>query len=90
VTFDHATEQAPTLAVGALPPASYTPLYGPDDSEPFPLNVAAELRLSRAYLEQAAAANIHDGDAMIRAAVGLHYRLSTLVAALDAERGEQP
>lgn len=81
-------EQAPTLTVGALPPASYTPLYGPDDGEPFPLTVAAELRLSRNYLEEAAAANIHDRDAMIKAAVGLEYRLRALVAALDAERGE--
>jgi hypothetical protein len=88
VTADKA-EQAPALAVGALPPASYTPLYGPDDCEPFPLTVAAELRLSREYLEQAAAANIHDRDAMIKTAVGLEYRLRALVAALDAKRGER-
>jgi hypothetical protein len=67
---------------------SYTPLYGPDDSEPFPLKVATELRLSREYLEQAASANIHDRDAMIKTAAGLDYRLRALVAALDAERGE--
>ncbi|MGW3114441.1 hypothetical protein [Streptomyces sp. NPDC001091] len=33
-------------------------------------------------------ANIHDRDAMIRAAYGLHYVLLDLLAALDAERGE--
>lgn len=82
-------EQAPALVVGAPPPASYTPLYGPDDGEPFPLSVVVELRLSRNYLEQAAAANIHDRDAMIKTAVGLDYRLRALVAALDAERGGQ-
>jgi hypothetical protein len=54
---------------------------------PGPLDV--EVRLAREYLDCAADANIHDRDAMLRAASGLEYRLRSLLAALDAERGEQ-
>ncbi|MGW0632430.1 hypothetical protein [Streptomyces sp. NPDC002758] len=68
--------------------ASYTPLHGPDKEPPIPAPVDLELQLARECLDKVADANIHDDEAMIRAAAGLNYRLRALVAALDAERGE--
>ncbi|MFM9790135.1 hypothetical protein [Streptomyces turgidiscabies] len=50
---------------------------------PGPLSV--EMRLASEYLDRAADANIHDRDAMLRAATGLEYRLRALLAALGAE-----
>lgn len=44
---------------------------------------------ARKVLAEKRQANIHDRDAMIRAAYGLHYVLHDLLAALDAERGER-
>ncbi|MGC2997439.1 hypothetical protein ACPF8X_03280 [Streptomyces sp. G35A] len=67
---------------------SYTPLRDLDDTEVVPGSVAAELGVTHALLAEAAAANIHDHSAMIRAAVGLEHRLRSLVAAIEAERGE--
>ncbi|MDQ0831924.1 hypothetical protein QF032_003768 [Streptomyces achromogenes] len=84
-------EQAPTLVVGALPPASYTPLYDPDREEGHePGDVRFELRGAHRLLDEVAAANIHDHTEMLVTAVRLDYRLRSLVAALHAERGEQP
>ncbi|MFD0428987.1 hypothetical protein ACFQ60_17725 [Streptomyces zhihengii] len=45
------------------------------------------LRLARKVLADKASANIHDHDAMVRAATGLEMRLRELVAALDKEAG---
>ena len=69
-------------------PTPHTPLYDPEtDGAPFvpPLDMA--LRQARKVLADKAGANIHDHDAMIRAAVGLEMRLRELVAALDTEAG---
>jgi hypothetical protein len=49
--------------------------------------LAVELRLAREYLAEVAAANIHDPQAMVKAAAGLDHRLRALIAALDAEGG---
>ncbi|WP_405524627.1 hypothetical protein OG426_16180 [Streptomyces canus] len=70
--------------------ASYNPLHTPErDAHGFvpPLQVAVDR--AREVLDEKGRANIHDKDAMIRAAYGLHYVLVDLLAALDAERGEQ-
>ena len=68
---------------------SYTPLHGPDEKPPFPASLEGELRLTREYLDKVATANIHDHTAMLRAATGLDHRIRSLLAALDAERGER-
>lgn len=67
---------------------AYDPLHGPDVEPVLTAPVDVELKLTRTYLDQVAAANIHDHTAMLKAATGLNYRLRALVAALDAERGE--
>jgi hypothetical protein len=70
---------------------SYDPLYDPVKDAHFgapPLQRAIDK--ARRVLDEKGQANIHDRDAMIRAAYGLHYVLTDLLAALDAERGEQP
>jgi len=70
---------------------SYDPLYNPEKDAHFgvpPLQRAIDK--ARRVLDEKGQANIHDRDAMIGAAYGLHYVLTDLLAALDAERGEQP
>ncbi len=68
--------------------SSYDPLREPDAGTPLPTSVDVELRLAREYADKVARTNIHDRTAMLKAAVGLDYRLRALIAALDAERGE--
>lgn len=67
---------------------SYDPLHGPDEEPAFSAALDIELQLTREYLDKAAVANIHDHTAMLKAATGLNYRLRSLAAAIDAERGE--
>ncbi|PWJ02409.1 hypothetical protein DKG34_38700 [Streptomyces sp. NWU49] len=67
---------------------SYHPLRDPDDTQVCPGSVAGELGVALALLTEVAAANIHDHNAMVRAAVGLEHRLRSLVAAIETERGE--
>ena len=69
---------------------NYNPLHGPDDVQPYPASVDGELRLARALVAELATANIHDHTAMMKAAVSLDFRLRSLIAALDTERGERP
>lgn len=63
-------------------------LYMPRPSDAYapPLDIA--LRLAREDLAAQQGANIHDREAMIRAAVTLEVRLRLLLDALDADRGE--
>ncbi|WP_371646467.1 hypothetical protein [Streptomyces mirabilis] len=68
--------------------AVYDPLHGPDEEPPFAASLGIEVKLARQLLAEVATANIHDHTAMLKAAAGLNYRLRSLVAALDAERGE--
>ncbi|MEU0220250.1 hypothetical protein ABZ281_36580 [Streptomyces sp. NPDC006265] len=65
---------------------SYTPLHNPE-TEAHGIVPPLEQAIDRArkVLDEKAQANIHDQDAMIRAAYGLHYVLHDLLAALDAE-----
>jgi hypothetical protein len=67
---------------------SYDPLHGPNEEPVFSAALDIELQLAREYLDKAAVANIHDHQAMLKAATGLNYRLRSLIAALDAERGQ--
>jgi hypothetical protein len=68
--------------------AAYDPLYGPDDEESAsPAALDVELRLARELLAELAPLNIHSHDDMLRAATGLFYRLRSLLAAIEAERG---
>lgn len=68
---------------------SYDPLFGPTEEPLLPAPVDVELRLCRQYVDKVADANIHDHQAMLKAAVGLDHRLRNLIAALDAERGDE-
>jgi hypothetical protein len=69
---------------------SYDALYTPErDAHVGVPTLEQAIDRARKVLDEKAQANIHDKDAMIRAAYGLHYVLHDLLAALDAERGEQ-
>jgi hypothetical protein len=67
---------------------SFDPLRDEDAAIPPPASVDVELAISRKMLAEYATANIHDHAAMIRVAAGLDHRLRSLIAALDAERGQ--
>ena len=68
---------------------SYDPLYDPEkDAHVVVPPLESAIDRARKVLDEKAQANLHDQDAMIRAAYGLHYVLHDLLAALDAERGE--
>lgn len=75
-----------TLPEAPLPDAKpVQALYQPrpSDAHAAPLSVA--LRLAREDLAAQQGANVHDHEAMIRAAVTLEVRLRGLLAALDAD-----
>lgn len=69
---------------------SYNPLHDPEKGA-HTVVPALEQAIDRArkVLAEKTPANIHDKDEMIRAAYGLHYVLTDLLAALDAKRGER-
>lgn len=70
--------------------SSYDPLFDPEnDAHVGVPRLQQAIGRARKVLDEKAKANIHDQDAMIRAAYGLHYVLHDLLAALDAERGEE-
>lgn len=66
---------------------AYDPLFAPDEEPVGPAALEAEVRLARELLAKVATVNIHDGTAMLKAAAGLAYRLRSLLAAIEAERG---
>jgi hypothetical protein len=69
--------------------ASYDPLYDPErDGPAFAPSLPKAIERARKVLDEKAAANIHDRDEMIRAAVGLEHVLRDLLAALDKEAGQ--
>jgi len=69
--------------------ASYTPLYDPEtDGRSYVPPLPQAIERARTVLDEKAAANIHDRDEMIRAAVGLEHVLRDLLAALDKEAGQ--
>lgn len=66
---------------------SYDPLFDPEKDAHVgvpPLQQAIDR--ARNVLTEKGQANIHDRDAMIRAATGLHWVLLDLLAALDEQR----
>jgi hypothetical protein len=68
---------------------SYTPLHNPEtEAHGVVPTLQRAIDQARKVLAEKTPANIHDQDAMIRAAYGLHYVLHDLLAALDAERGD--
>lgn len=70
--------------------SSYHPLYDPEKDVHVGVPALHQaIDRARKVLAEKTPANIHDQDEMIRAAYGLHYVLTDLLAALDAERGEQ-
>ncbi|MFM9616767.1 hypothetical protein ACKI14_02255 [Streptomyces turgidiscabies] len=78
----------PVLSLPEAPLSDAKPfsaLYEPRPSDAYaaPLDIA--LRLAREDLAIQQVANIHDREAMIRAAVVLEVRLRGLLAALDAD-----
>lgn len=79
----------PVLSLPEAPSPDVRPvdaLYQPRPSDAYaaPLDIA--LRLAREDLAEQQSADIHDREAMIRAAVVLEVRLRGLLAALDADR----
>ncbi|MEW2083497.1 hypothetical protein [Streptomyces sp. NPDC005283] len=70
--------------------SSYTPLHDPEkDAQPFTPPLHQAIARARKVLDEKAQANIHDRDAMIRAAAGLDYVLRDLLNALDAEEADR-
>lgn len=75
-----------TLPEAPLPGAKpVESLYQPLPSDAFAPSLSSALLLARKDLAAQQGANIHDHDAMIRAAVTLETRLRLLLAALDAD-----
>ncbi|MEU3528855.1 hypothetical protein AB0E62_34240 [Streptomyces sp. NPDC038707] len=66
---------------------AYDPLHKPENDPLFVLPLEQAIGRAREVLAEKATANIHDRDAMIRAATGLHYVLRDLLAAIDASQG---
>ncbi|MFE2041652.1 hypothetical protein ACFXAZ_12110 [Streptomyces sp. NPDC059477] len=96
---DYALGQAQRATAQPLPaytaftdtpaPAIHHPLFDPDMDmgDLPPLSLDGELRLARRLLDETEGANIHDPQAMIRAATALHMRLRSIAVAITAERG---
>jgi hypothetical protein len=69
---------------------SYTPLYDPEkDARVYVPTLPQAIDKASKVFDEKAAANIHDCDEMIRAAVGLMYVLRDLLAALDQQGGQR-
>lgn len=68
---------------------SFTPLHDPArDADNWTPPLDQAIARARKVLDEKAQANIHDQDAMIRAAVSLDYVLRDLLDALDKEDGQ--
>ena len=69
---------------------SHDPLYDPtSDTHAFVPPLQQAIDRARNVLDEKGQANIHDQDAMIRAAYGLHHVLLDLLAALDEKENGQ-
>jgi hypothetical protein len=75
--------QAPQARPETVPPVQA--LYQPRPSDAWVPPLDSALSLAREDLKIQQGANIHDREAMIRAAVTLEIRLRLLLAALDAD-----
>jgi hypothetical protein len=89
-TGDDSERAIPTIPAPRQPRRKFhNPLYNPEtDAHVFVPPLQRAVDKAREVLDEKGQANIHDRDAMIRAAYGLHYVLLDLLAALDAQRGE--
>ena len=67
------------------PTTLYDPLYAPETDASYALPLDMAIDVAREQLAESSTANIHDHQAMLRAAVQLEMRLRQLVAALDKE-----
>lgn len=75
-----------TLPEALLPDAApVQALYQPRLSDAYAAPLSTALKLAREDLAAQQGANVHDHDAMLRAAVVLEIRLRGLLAALDAD-----
>lgn len=68
--------------------AAYDPLHNPDRTPAGPFNLEVEIAVTHRLLNETAGLNIHSNDDMLTAAASLNARLRTLLAAIEAERGE--
>ncbi|MFG3323744.1 hypothetical protein ACGF3J_37435 [Streptomyces sp. NPDC048171] len=68
---------------------AYDPLYDPAKAPEGPFDLDVEVAVTRQILAETAGLNIHDDVAMMSAAFSLNARLRCLLAAVEAERGEQ-
>lgn len=68
--------------------SAYDPLHESGKEYPQPASLEVEIAVTRRILDETAGLNIHDSDHMLRAAVALNVRVRSLLAAVEAERGE--
>jgi hypothetical protein len=66
---------------------SYDPLHDPGGTPPVFASVDVEIAVTRRFLDETAALNIHSDDDMRSAAFILNTRLRALLAAIEADRG---
>lgn len=67
---------------------SYDPLHDPSKEPARPFGLAVQITVTRRILDETAALNIHDANDMRSAAFALNARIRSLLAAVEAERGE--
>ncbi|KUN34815.1 hypothetical protein AQJ30_27475 [Streptomyces longwoodensis] len=68
---------------------AYDPLFDPNRAPTTPASLDVELAVTRQILEETAGLNIHDDHDMRSAAFALNCRIRSLMAAIEAERGER-
>ncbi|REE62150.1 hypothetical protein BX257_4763 [Streptomyces sp. 3212.3] len=66
---------------------TYEPLHDPGKAPSGPYDLDVEIAVTRQILDETASLNIHDDVDMQKAAFALNFRVRTLLAALEAERG---
>jgi hypothetical protein len=79
----HPLHESPQARPTVVPPVDA--LYQPHRSDAYALPLDLAMRLAREDLAVQQGANVHDHEAMIRAAVTLEVRLRGLLAAMDAD-----
>ncbi|MFJ2961200.1 hypothetical protein ACIPIC_02685 [Streptomyces collinus] len=69
--------------------SAYDPLHDPGRDAPEHVSLDFEIAVTRRILDETAGLNIHSDVDMLKAALALNARLRCLLAAIEAERGEQ-
>ncbi|HEY9408449.1 MAG TPA: hypothetical protein VIP77_02615 [Jiangellaceae bacterium] len=69
--------------------SAFDPLHGEGDTTPKPATLDVEIAVTRRILDETAGLNIHSDDDMRSAAFALNARIRSLLAAIEAERGER-